>query len=370
MQQSQEHSYIGPRDVRPLILKDASGYRDLARLGIGMDEKQVRKMMDSVGVHGIGMDTIQQGLTVPSVTTPVQFLQNWLPGFVKILTAARKIDDLIGISTTGSWEDEEVVQGVLENVGTSAPYGDYTNVPLSSWNVNFEIRNVVRFEEGMHVGNLEEARAARIRVNSAEAKRESAALSLEVQRNAIGFYGYNSGLNHTYGFLTDPNLPAYITVANGASGLPLWSRKTFLEITADIRTAIVQLRTQSQDTIDPETTAITLALPTDAVDRLSTTSDFGYSVRQWMTETYPKIRVVSAPQLNNANGGANVFYLYAEAVSDLSTDDGRTFIQVVPAKFQVLGVAKQVKGYIEDYSNATAGVLLKRPYAVTRYTGI
>jgi len=28
------------------------------------------------------------------------------------------------------------------------------------------------------------------------------------------------------------------------------------------------------------------------------------------------------------------------------------------------------KAYEEDYSNATAGVLLKRPYAVVRYSGI
>ena len=28
------------------------------------------------------------------------------------------------------------------------------------------------------------------------------------------------------------------------------------------------------------------------------------------------------------------------------------------------------KGYEEDYSNATAGIMCKRPYAVTRWTGI
>ena len=45
-------------------------------------------------------------------------------------------------------------------------------------------------------------------------------------------------------------------------------------------------------------------------------------------------------------------------------------MQVVPAKFRVVGVAKDTKGYEEDYSNATAGVMCKRPYAVVRYTGI
>jgi hypothetical protein len=79
---------------------------------------------------------------------------------------------------------------------------------------------------------------------------------------------------------------------------------------------------------------------------------------------------VSAPQLNGANGGSNVFYLFADAVQDLSSDDGRAFAQIVPAKFQVLGVQQMAKGYEEDYSNATAGIICKRPFAVVRYTGI
>lgn len=76
------------------------------------------------------------------------------------------------------------------------------------------------------------------------------------------------------------------------------------------------------------------------------------------------------PQFNGANGGSNVFYLYADRVIDNSTDDGKTFDQLVPAKFQVLGVQQKLKGYEESYSNATAGVLCKRPYAVYRGSGI
>lgn len=360
---SRVHSAFGAREVRALKDFDAKEYKDLGVIGISMDERTVRRMMS-------GMDAIQPTVTTASVATPVQFLQNWLPGFVFVVTAARKIDDLVGISTIGAWEDEQVVQGVLERTGTSLPYGDYTNIPKSSWNVNFVTRTVVRFEEGMQVGNLEAARSARMQVDDSGMKRESAALALEIIRNSIGFNGYNDGLNQTYGFLNDPNLSAYGTVPNGASGSPLWSTKTFLEICKDIRTAIVAIRTNSQDTIDPEKVDLTLAISTDAVDWLSTTSDFGISVRAWLAEAYPRVRVVSAPQLNNANSSANVFYLYADSINDMSTDDGRTWIQPVPAKFMVMGVQQMAKSYEEDYSNATAGLMLKRPYAVVRFTGI
>lgn len=345
-----------------LTAKDLeAGMPDLSRLGIGLDEKIVNKM-----IAGMGLDNLEPLVTTASITTPVQFLQNWLPGFVNVITSARKIDELVGISTTGSWEDEEIVQGVMELTGTSVPYGDYTNIPFASWNLNFERRTVVRFEEGLRVGALEEARAARVRVNSAAQKRDSSALALEIQRNRVGFYGFNSGANRTYGFLNDPSLPAY---GNTPSPNP-WATSTFLQITGDIREAIQSLRTQSQDTVDPSTTPMTLAVATDAVDYLSTVSDFGVSVWDWMAKSYPKIRVVSAPELNDANGGANVFYLYADTVMDGSSDDKRTFIQVVPAKFQVLGVERNAKSYVEDYLNATAGIMVKRPYAVVRRTGI
>lgn len=368
-----ERAYIPGKNFKAMSDFNSSEYRALNRVGINLNEGSVRKMMygykqalDTI----YAMDAIQPTISTASVGTPVQFLQNWLPGFVFIVTAARKIDDIIGIMISGSWEDEQVVQGLLERTGAGQMYGDYTNVPLSSWNTNFVYRTVVRFEEGMKVGVLESARAARMLVDDAGMKREAAALNLEINRNAVGFYGFNSGNNNTYGFLNDPGLGAYMIVADGASGFPQWSTKTFLEICTDIRTAVVQLRTQSQDTIDPEKVDLTLAVATDAVDWLSTTSDFGISVRDWMRQAYPRMRVVSAPQLNDANAGDNVFYLQADQINDMSTDGGRVWIQPVPTKFQVLGVQQLAKAYEEDYSNATAGAMCKRPYAVVRFYGI
>jgi hypothetical protein len=363
-----EHAYFGPRDVRRSQFKAEDTADILAALpafGIsGLTPRNVEKMM----AYAMDAD-LQPSVTTASIATPIQFLQNWLPGYVNVITAARKIDEIVGIVTAGAWEDEEIVQGILEMLGTSLPYGDYTNVPLSSWNVNFERRTVVRFEEGLRAGVLEEARASRIRVNSAESKRASATEALEIQRNRVGFYGYNGGLGRTYGFLNDPNLPAASAFPDGASASPAWSTKTFLEICLDIRLMISALRAQSQDTIDPETTNITLALATTSVDYLSTTSDFGISVREWLKDAYPRVRVVSAPELDDAVSGDNVAVMFAESVPGNSTDDGRTWAQVVPAKFRLIGVQQLTKAYEEDYSNATAGVLLKRPYAVVRRTG-
>ena len=351
-------------DTREAQKKLCEEFQALSKLGIHLPIREVQQMATWA------MDALQPTVTTASVGTPLQFLQEWLPGFVYVTTAARNIDLFIGMDVVGSWEDEQVVQGIVELTNRARPYGDVQNVPEASWNTNFNYRTVVRFEQGMQVDRLEEARSARMRIDSSKEKRESCALSLEIERNLIGFFGYNNGANQTYGFLNDPSLPAYVNVPNGVSGSPLWSTKTYAEIQKDILTSISALRNQSQDVIDPFRVKLTLAVATAAVDRLSTTTDFGYSVMQWLKETYPLVRVVSAPELNAANGGANVFYLYADSIQDRSTDNGKTFMQNVPAKFYVLGVQQLAKGYIEDYSNATAGTLVKRPWAVVRYSGI
>lgn len=336
---------------------------NLDKMGIGLNPAALK-----VAVQQYGMDSafVQNLITTASIDVPIQFLQQWLVGVVNIVTQVRNIDTLVGISTQGSWYDAEVVQKVLENTGTAVPYGDYTNTNFSNYNMNYVHRNIVNFESGMRVGVKETAQAAEIQVSPADEKRMGCTLALEIQRNAVGFYGYNSGNNLTYGFLNDPNLLPYDTASHVWSG-----GATFQQIVATLLTAFSTLQTQSGGVIDPYKVKTILAVPTNSVNYLSTTTDFGMSVKNWLTENYPLCTVESAPELDLANGGQNVFYLYAETVpADGSTDDNRTFIQPVPTKFQLLGVAQEIKYYEESYLNATAGVMNKRPYAVYRATHI
>lgn len=375
------HSSLSGRNWKPLAVTadDVAQFHDLRSVGIGFDHgyiaeiANVLQMAAAMDNNDVGIapapGSMQTAAAIPSL---VQFLQAWMPGFVNFISAARKIDELVGMSTIGSWEDEQIVQGMLEPTGNAVPYGDYSNIPLSSWNVNFEWRTVVRFEMGILVGLLEEARAARMRVSTSGEKRGQAGRALDIQRNRVGFYGYNDGAGRTYGFLNDPSLPAYQTLPNGAtSGTPGWATKTFNDITADLRLVLATLQIQSLDTIDVEKTPITLAIPTGTNQYLTVTQSVGgISVREWLRENYPNVRVVTAPELRDGNGGASVMYVYAERLDDGSSDDGKTIIQVVPSKFQALGVEKRAKSYVEDYANATAGVMVKRPYAFTRWTGL
>jgi hypothetical protein len=346
-------------------IESQADYECLRPYGIILDTPKIQEMA--------AMDALQVPNTTPSIAVPVQFLQNWLPGAVYELTSARLIDEFVGIMTTGQWSDEQIVQQVLELDGLAVPYGDYTNVTFAKWNANYNYSTVVRFQQGMRVGVLEADRSSRANISADNLSRQSAILGLEIARNNTGWFGYNNGANNTYGLLNAPGLPSYVTVPPGASSLTTWASKTFNEIQQDIINAVAAVRIQSQEQINPESILMVLGLATNARDQLSKSTTFGSpSVMEWLNKTYPKIRVVSAPQLNLASGGLNVGYLYAETTGpqDMSTDGKAVFIQCVPAKFKALGVKQDVTYYKEAYSNATAGIMCKRPFAVYRFNGI
>lgn len=118
-------------------------------------------------------------------------------------------------------------------------------------------------------------------------------------------------------------------------------------------------------------TPTTLALPAGHETLLNTANAFGMTVKKWLLDNYPNCRIETAPQLSSVNGGVDAFYLYADEVSgDSSEDDRRVWVQMVPAQFMALGVDPQGKRTVEDNTNATAGVMCKRPYAIYRASGI
>ena len=346
--------------------KDVDQYEALKAVGIGFDNPFLGK-----AVEAYGMDDVQGSVTAGSVSPAVQFLQSWLPGFVNVATAPRQIDILTGQATIGNWHDEEVVQQIIESTGRAVAYGDTTPVPLVGYNLTYERRTVQRFEAGFAVGALESARGAAHRLDAANRKRASAMLALNIIRNDVGFNGYNDGESRTFGFLNDPSLPAYKTVATGAAGSTKWTQKTYEEIVGDLTNAFQALVTNSKGIINAVNTPTTLALPSGHETLLNTANAFGMTVKKWLNDNYPNCRIETAPQLSGVNGGIDSFYLYAEEVTgDDSEDDSRVWIQIVPAQFIALGVDPQGKRTVEDNTNATAGVMCKRPYAVYRASGI
>ena len=359
---TQIKSYKAPANFSGIKNFDVKNYKDLEAMGIDVSEFEST---------AYAMDSLQATQSVGAIAAPVQFLQEWLPGAVLKQTKAKKIDMVAGLTIAGTFEDEEIVQRVMEYTGQPILYSDHANTPLSSWTVGYEERTIVRFEEGVQIGKLEQARSSRAQIDSAGEKRKAAAEALERLRNTIGFFGFNNGLGRTYGMLNDPGLLPYITATTKAAGGTTWANGTFLEIQKDIIFAIQTLRTQSGDNVDPGTTPMNMSIATSSVDYLATTADLGgVSVREWMDKTYKNITIVTVPEFDAANGGDNVFYLYPISVDDGSTDDGKVLDQLVQTKFNFIGSFQNIKVVTESYSMATAGIMLKRPLDLVRMTGI
>jgi len=355
-------SFIPAGKVRPYAMDEKTTEQTLNLLGVSVDKGAIADRKEILSRYA--QDVAVAPVTAPSVTTPIQFLQHWISEVIEVVTAAREIDDIAGRTIAGRWEDESVVQTILERTGQARPYGDHTDIPFASWNTNFETRDIVRFEEGSFVGILEEARAAAMNVSSSSEKRTAAAESLAIEMNNVGFFGYNEGNNRTYGFLNDPNLPNYVSVAQGSTATT-WASKTYEEITADIRTAFSALRVKSGNLFKPERDASTIALPVACMEYLNVENALGRSVYQFIKDNYPNARITSAVQLDGANSGANVFYVFADKINNK-----RVLDQYVQEVFKLLGVEKKAKGMLEDYTNATAGVIVAQPIGIVRYTGI
>lgn len=329
---------------------------------------------DDLAKLGYAQDSLIPNVTETSVGVPAQFLQTFLTGAVYNLTTVKKADALAPIMTVGSWSDAEIVQTGVEFRGNAGIYKDHGDVPLVSTNVDYLARDVIRFELGLQISKLEQERGQAQGVDPSQMKREALTRTFEILRNDIFFNGYAKEGLRIYGFLNDPNLPAIVDVAAGAvSTKKKWSEKTAKEITDDIVSATAMLQIQSGGNVDAGSDPLTLAIPNGWARYLTTCesgSTFGLTARKWLSDNYPNMTIVEVPQLTKLSGNDAGFYLYAESVADSGTDDQATMLQLVPARLQALNSMTTMRGYEEGYTNALAGCLVKRPYAVVRYKGI
>ena len=355
-------SYLSPRQVRSYAVDKDTTIKTLELMGVAFDSQALAEMAGICG--GTAADAAPNMITTPSASTPIQFLQHWINRPVKIVTAKRDIDEILGREFGGTWADEEIVQPIVELTGRATLYGDKNNPNQASYNVNFESRTIVRFEESVEVGILEQQRAARMRIDSTSVKRDAAALSLAIEANKVGWYGFADGAGKTYGLLNDPNLPAYQTVAP-ENGQTSWQNKTFGGIQQDILTAITAVMVNTGNNYNPAMHRAKLVVALSKYQWLNKANEFGKTVMEWIKATYPNIEVLASQYLDGANGGADTFLFFVE---ELNGEKTITHNPVETLRF--LGLWNKGKNFEEFYSNATAGVFVKQPIGVYRGTGI
>jgi hypothetical protein len=314
----------------------------------------------------IGMQTMDGALTGPAVNSGAfnrDFLAHQMAGVIRVATAKRTLDEITGVVTAGNWYDADIVWDVEALTGKAELYGDTSNTPLASFSMDEERRGIVSFELGLLVGKKEEARMSARGVNSTERKRMAVQEALEQAREEVGYIGMASTDTRVFGLLNDPNLPNYVGVSAP------WT--TFAIVTKDLADMFGALADGSGGRIVEDTSmTLVIAAAKRAVMSYPNTDGMGETVKQWLDNNYPNARVMFTNRFNAANGSANVAYLYADNVDLDESAATATILQIVPAKYIAIGSEQRAKGFMEVSANATAGVFVAYPWAVTRKTGI
>lgn len=314
---------------------------------------------------GVGVAAMDSALIGPAATTgfvPAHMLQTWLAGTIRAITTPVDIDYVAGITTVGNWHDDEIGVRTEEDFGLAELYGDTANIPLANSNPGFELRDVVRFEQGFQIGELETRRMGAAGFQQEQSKRRAATKSLDVARNLVGWNGIAN--TRTYGLLNDPNLPAVAALGAGTA----WLSATFDELVAHFTNLRNALETQMGQSLRDDANFL-LLLPAGYRGVMNVYNTAGnMSFGQWIAENYPNVRTEYINSLKAAIGGVDVAYLIAENVAELDESDteSATLIQAVPSRYEVVGSEKRAKGYIETASNALAGIIVLRPWAIAR----
>lgn len=302
--------------------------------------------------------------------TPLQYLQYPLNKPIEIMTTPDKIDEIAGRSIVADWESENIVQPVIENAGVPRLYGDDDDAPYASAQYDFELRTVQRFELACRLGKLEDARLAKMGVlgfkSPFDTKRGSVARGFQLLKDEIGFRGFVNGAGVTEGILTDHNLLPATTVAANADGDTEWEKKSWDEICQDIKEMFGELLDQTDTHFDGMAgDKCKLVLNPAAKNALTKANDLGKTVLEWIKDNYEGCTVIAAPRFRNGFG-ANVGA--AMLIAD-ELNGNEVLKQYIPTLMRLLGIEKRMKHVAEDYTFATAGVMVKQPLGIVSRFG-
>lgn len=325
------------------------------------------------GIISVSNATVSPLVTTPNINLPLGALQYIRPGAIETLTAPRMSDRLARAEKNGKWGDMVVTVKLKEYTGKTSPddglYSDGLQVKTNYTTVN---RGVYYYQTGWLATDMEEATVGAMQENYRADQVEAAMRALAIDRNNFFFNGIETANGQTpiYGFMNDPELGAYATVAGGdaAENPTYWVNKTPEQIANDVVTAVSQLIAQSQGIVEDELEngKIMIAVATGSIGQLDRNNSFGKSARAMLKETYgDRVEFIAVPQLNNADSNSDVFYATFQFTSGPAT-----FIN------SYVEMAKAYPVYVRDsvvsqkISAATSGAIVQLPWAIVRYNGI
>lgn len=320
----------------------------------------------------IGVDNAAPAITAPNINVIAGALQYIRPKAIETLTAPRVADKISRAEKFGKWGDRVVVIKQKEYTGkTSADDGMTSDGLQVKTNYNYVSRGVFYYTTGWLSTDLQEATTDGIQENYRADQAEAAMRTLAIDRNAYFFNGVEvaGSAAPIYGFLNEPSLGAYTSVAaNGAGGSTYWSTKTPQDIYNDVVAAINQLYVQSNGIVEDELAngKIKIAIAAGSLGQLDRTNEFGVTARKLLKETYgEKVVFEAVPQLNSADSDSDCMYVIFDMEGEQSTLlNGYVEMARAYPLFTKDSVVSQ------KISAATAGAIVQYPWAIVRFNGL
>lgn len=255
--------------------------------------------------------------------------------------------------------------------GNVSDYDDREEPAISDANANWENRGVYRYSTGFMYGDLELATMSAAKIDLLSEKREAAARKLVLVQNDIFFNGFARGKD-IRGLLNDsdlnPAIPSPASVSKPTSAK--WKYKVYEEIIADISAMYESLVSKLANNVNLDTMSEMLLCiaPQDQINLLKP-NNLGTTVRMWMQENFPNIKVITAVQykLSDADTG-NLAQLILKRVESANVKDtvsnGFTFQAWYSNTVVGMSSIKQ------KVSCGVAGAIIRLPAAIVTMTGI
>jgi hypothetical protein len=313
----------------------------------------------------LAMDAQPTLVTTPSAGIPFYFTQYIDPDAIRILQTPNKGAEIYGETKTGDWTTQTALFNLIENTGEVSSYGDFNTNGRSDVNASWESRQSYLFQTVIEYGDLETDRAGEARLNLVAEKQRSAALTLDKFQDFTYHFGVTGLAN--YGILNEPSLPAALTPTTKAAGGVKWVNAGAVvaqaaEVYADFQMLFNQLTANSFGYIDMNS-QFKLVFPNSVASAFSGVNQFGITVREFISKTFPNVQYITDPRYATVSG--NVVQLIAETFNGNKT--GQCAFN---EKMRDHLVVRDLSSYKQKRTGGTFGFVLKYPLGVAQLLGV
>lgn len=314
-----------------------------------------------VAQDGFACDA-QPSLVTTSNSGIPAFLSTYIdPKLIEVLVSPMKAAEVVGNEVRkGDWTAKTAMFPMVESVGETSSYGDYSENGGANVNTNFPQRQSYHYQVMTQWGELELETAGLARIDWANRTNIASILILNKFQNSTYFFGV-AGLQN-YGLLNDPSLSAAIVPTTKTAGGTTWAVATALEVLADVQKLYKQLQTQAGGLIQLDTN-MTLAMSPSSEVALTKTTEFNVNVSDILKKNFPNLKIRTAPEYATASG--ELVQLMADEIEGQRTAD-TAFTEKLRAHPIIVGSSS----FKQKKSQGSWGTIIYRPSFISQMLGV